>query len=443
MIQISLASEFIRIHRPWIGRFPQAALTERTDADCTPLSSSRIDGRGVPVLARPGDLLLEAAARHLPLAVVRSLVLRRTHVQGHFGAHTFFFENKAASHHASQAAVVLGIEVLTFPDGSDTASHRAMVRSACLQMETHKDSVGPASFCNPNPTLTDRIMYRVLHAKAPASCAPCSRRTRSWRRSASRTARQSGSARAWRLPSRSRHAFATRSIPRGPRHRREKRSTSRAASLPRRTSNPRLRATNTIPRHLKRIHPLHQHQERTATLLRLQRRPLTLQNRRRHRRPCAATRIRHLKTPTHPLAHLPATLPSLLTLRLRIPTFNRSTSGRRSQATSTSTSTSSRRRRTRPRSRTPPTRDPHTTHSLDHPLTTTHSTGRPHCSLRRPCRTQGAPASQPALTLPLMDPTISAPCSGTNVAIVRTAQQTTLMAWTSTWNRWRRNGLGC
>ncbi|KAL8281016.1 hypothetical protein RQP46_006695 [Phenoliferia psychrophenolica] len=105
MIQISLASEFIRIHRPWIG-----TLLSRFTRDVKKYSR---------------DQAIHYS--RLLLAIYRSPSCAKSS----YGGLTF---------KATSAAVVLGIEVLTFPDGSDTASHRAMVRSACFQMETHKDS---------------------------------------------------------------------------------------------------------------------------------------------------------------------------------------------------------------------------------------------------------------------------------------------------------------
>lgn len=43
----------------------------------------------------------------------------------------------AHSHPFSQAAVVLGIEILTFPDGSEADALRAIVRATAFQLEKH------------------------------------------------------------------------------------------------------------------------------------------------------------------------------------------------------------------------------------------------------------------------------------------------------------------
>ncbi|KAM0755358.1 hypothetical protein T439DRAFT_351150 [Meredithblackwellia eburnea MCA 4105] len=99
MIQISLCSEFIRVHRPWL-------VMASTD----------------PTYQYSRDQAITYSK--LMLAIFRS----PSCASSSYGGLVF---------KATSAAVVLGVEILTFPDGSEVDALRAYVRAAALQMEKH------------------------------------------------------------------------------------------------------------------------------------------------------------------------------------------------------------------------------------------------------------------------------------------------------------------
>lgn len=121
-LQISLAEEFIRLHRPWLVL-----------AAANPIYQYSRD----QVLKHSRLLLALYRTPSCVKQIWGGLTYKATGVS-YFFLFSIHRELRLTSI-SEQAAIVLAVEILTFPDGSDADSLRAWVRSTALQLESHRE----------------------------------------------------------------------------------------------------------------------------------------------------------------------------------------------------------------------------------------------------------------------------------------------------------------
>lgn len=136
MLQIALGGEFVRLHRPWLGTVHILLL------DCCALiysvHSLGIDNPRLSVLSRASNQVCSTHFGYLSFSFLLLSNLGRTELQSlQCRCFEFYIASRADNSSILQAAILIAVEILTFPNSPDVDALRKSVSSALLQLESH------------------------------------------------------------------------------------------------------------------------------------------------------------------------------------------------------------------------------------------------------------------------------------------------------------------